>query len=281
VLLCDVPIVVRPSEHLLGRRRAAVSVVSATDPTRYIEGLKVEVNKDGRSWRIGTASDVAWISDRPSGVSVATAIPLVFKAYGTFHKPAHATEDAHERAVVDVLRQNTAEQPWWLGYLDTGAHDVVFPSAPRVTLYWDWRYVVVEAGPAEALRWRTGHMRGGMHGSLPDLFFPVDRSWLVSGLWDDTWNCVGGSEALIDGSPTGVEDTSGEEVVAVAPAVAPGRASPSAPHPTTSSSTAATHAEPILIAAPQPSRRTCSISATRNASSSDWPVFSRGSQAVS
>jgi hypothetical protein len=37
-----------------------------------------------------------------------------------------------------------------------------------------------------------------MHGALPDLFFPVDRSWLVSGLWDDTWNCVGGPGVLLD-----------------------------------------------------------------------------------
>jgi len=159
----------------------------------------MEVTKDGRSWRIGTASDAAWIADRPPGVSVTTAIPLVFEAYATFYKPDHATEDAHERAVVEVLRQHTAEERWWLGYLDTGGHDVVFASAPRVSLYWDWPYVLVEAGPAEALRWRTGHMRGGIHGSLPDLFFPADRSWLVSALWDDTWCCIGGPEVLVDG----------------------------------------------------------------------------------
>ncbi|MCY7365109.1 MAG: hypothetical protein LH469_07345 [Frankiaceae bacterium] len=128
---------------------------------------------------------------------MATAIPLVFEAYGTFHKPDHATEENHERAVVEVLRKNTADQSWWLGYLDTGAHDVVFPEAPLVTLYWDWSYILVEAGPKQALSWRTGHMRGP-HGSLPDLFFPTDRSWLVSGLWDDTWSCVGGSDALIE-----------------------------------------------------------------------------------
>jgi hypothetical protein len=33
---------------------------------------------------------------------------------------------------------------------------------------------------------------------LPDLFFPQDRSWLVSALWDDTWTCVGGPSAVID-----------------------------------------------------------------------------------
>ncbi len=160
----------------------------------------MELSRDGQSWRIGTALDVAWLADRPGGVTVATAMPLVFEAYGTFDKPDHGAEGDHERAVVDVLRRNTPEQPWWLGYLDTGAHDVVFLSAPRVSLYWDWPYVLVQAGPDEALGWRTGHMRGGMHGALPDLFFPVDRSWVVSGLWDDTWNCVGGPEVLLDSS---------------------------------------------------------------------------------
>ncbi|MDQ3477441.1 MAG: hypothetical protein M3492_14235 [Actinomycetota bacterium] len=84
-----------------------------------------------------------------------------------------------------------------MGYLDTGAHDIVFPQAPKVSLYADWHYVLVEAGPEQALIWRTGHMR--LHdGALPDLFFPADRSWLVSALWDDTWTCIGGSTALIE-----------------------------------------------------------------------------------
>lgn len=158
----------------------------------------MELRRDGRTWRIGSASDVAWLTDRPAGTTVGTVIPLVFEAYATFHRSDHASEAAHEQAVVQVLRQHTVEQPWWLGFLDTGAHDVVFPEATRLSLYWDWQYVVVEAGPSETLRWRTGHMRGGINGSLPDLFFPSDRSWLVSGLWDDAWCCVGGPELLID-----------------------------------------------------------------------------------
>jgi len=157
----------------------------------------MEVSKDGRAWRIGTAADVGWIVGRPLGISIATAIPLVFDAYATFHQAEDLTAATHEHAVVADLVQHTADQSWWLGYLDTGAHDIVFPSAPKVTLYWRWPYVLVQAGPEQALTWRTGHMRGGITGSLPDLFFPADRSWLVSGLWDDTWNCIGGPEALI------------------------------------------------------------------------------------
>jgi hypothetical protein len=67
-----------------------------------------------------------------------------------------------------------------------------------VSLNWDWHYVLVKAGPEQALTWRTGHVRDGLTGSLPDLFFPADRSWLVSALWDDTWSCIGGPDALID-----------------------------------------------------------------------------------
>jgi len=64
-----------------------------------------------------------------------------------------------ERAVVHHLTQRSGDQPWWLGFLETGAHDVVFDDVPKVTLYSDWHYVLVEAGPTQALTWRTGHMR--------------------------------------------------------------------------------------------------------------------------
>ncbi|MGI5520837.1 hypothetical protein ACQEUX_07765 [Micromonospora sp. CA-259024] len=166
---------------------ASPTVLAASTRT----GL-MDVSKDGRTWRIGTASDVAWLAGRTTqGLSITTAIPPVFDVYATFHPPDGVSSHAHENAVINELVGCTPEQPWWLGYLDTGAHDIVFPRAPRVTLYWGWSYVLVEAGPEQALTWRTGHMRGD--GSLPDLFFPADRSWLVSALWDDTWTDIGGS----------------------------------------------------------------------------------------
>ncbi|MEV4533421.1 hypothetical protein AB0J82_06270 [Asanoa sp. NPDC049518] len=157
----------------------------------------MEVRKGGQSWRIGTAADVAWLADGRTrgGLSITTVIPPIYAGYATFHRPDEADYAAHERAVVDVLVAQTPDQPWWLGYLETGAHDVVFPEAPRVPLYWDWPYVLVEAGPEQALTWRRGHMRGD--GSLPDLFFPMDRSWLVSALWDDGWTDLGGPAPLI------------------------------------------------------------------------------------
>jgi hypothetical protein len=159
----------------------------------------VAVDKDGRSWRIGTADDLAWIAGHTiDGLTVTNAIPPRFDAYATFYPPEGAGITLHERTVVDILKAHTAEQPWWLGYLDTGAHDVVFNTVPKVTLYWGWRYVLVEASPEQALTWRTGHMRGGLLGGLPDLFFPADRTWLASALWDDTWTDFGGSAELVD-----------------------------------------------------------------------------------
>ena len=159
----------------------------------------MEVTRDGRSWRVGTASDVAWITDATTiDRTITAAIPPIFEAYATFHEldDEPAPVNVQERAVVDHLTQRSGGQPWWLGFLDTGAHDVVFDDVPMVSLYSDWHYVLVEGGPTPALTWRTGHMRAH-YGVLPDLFFPVDRSWLVSALWDDTWTCVGGPGDLI------------------------------------------------------------------------------------
>ncbi|MEV0809653.1 hypothetical protein [Micromonospora sp. NPDC050200] len=158
----------------------------------------MQVSKDGRDWRIGAAADVGWIAGHTTaGVSITTAIPPVFDAYATTYQADDVTAAAYEQALVEDLITHTPDQPWWLAYLDTGAHDVVFPRAPRVSLYWDWPYVLVEAGPEQALTWRTGgHMRHG-RGALPDLFFPADRSWLVSALWDDAWACIGGPAPVI------------------------------------------------------------------------------------
>lgn len=156
------------------------------------------MTKDGRTWQMGTPADVAWIKgSTTAGVAITAAIPPVFEAYATFYEPDDPQIARHEQAVVRTLLDHTPEQPWWLGYLETGAHDVVFEHAPRVSLYYDWPYVLVKAGPEQALTWRVGHMRSG-DGTLPDLFFPQDRSWLVSALWDDTWTCVGGPAPLIE-----------------------------------------------------------------------------------
>jgi hypothetical protein len=156
--------------------------------------------KDGSTWRIGTDAEVAWIADSTfTGLTITAAIPPVFEAYATVVLPDRGEgQDKHDRAVLGLLGGQSAGQPWWLGYLDTGADDIVFPDAPMVTLYTGWRYVLVEAGPEQAARWRTGDLGSFWKGALPNLMFPADRSWLVSSLWDDDWTCIGGPAELVN-----------------------------------------------------------------------------------
>lgn len=153
--------------------------------------------KDGQDWVIGGAADVEWIERfTRSGLEITSAIPPVFEAYATIVVP----EDPHDQPddyllILDVVGGRPPDQPWWLGFLDTGAADVVFPDAPRVTLYAGWSYVLVQAGKDQASRWRKDwpNWRRG-----PDLIFPLDRSWLLSWLWDDDWLCFGGPARLLD-----------------------------------------------------------------------------------
>ena len=97
-----------------------------------------------------------------------------------------------------LLSGHSEGRPWWLGYLDTGADDIVFPGAPMVTLHAGWHYVLVEAGPEQAATWRRRDLGSFWKGVLPTLMFPADRSWLVSTLWGDDWTCIGGPAVLVD-----------------------------------------------------------------------------------
>jgi hypothetical protein len=162
-------------------------------------------SKDGRDWRIGEEAEVTWIEDgTETGLEIVSAIPPVFEAYATLELPGTGNQaavsrlpeaqDRHDAAVLTVLKEHAAAQPWWLGYLHTGVSDVVFPDAPMVKLYAGWPYVLAEAGPEQAGTWR----KDGWEGVLPDLMFPADRSWLFSTLWDDDWTCIGGSRGLVD-----------------------------------------------------------------------------------
>ena len=161
-------------------------------------------SKDGCAWRIGSAAEVAWIEEGTvSGLAITSAIPPVFDAYATMELPGvdgddpvswRDDQDRHDAAVLAVLGERGGAQPWWLGYLDTGATDVVFDTAPRVRLYADWSYVLIEAGLDQAAVWRKDRVKG----VLPDLMFPTDRSWLFSTLWDDDWTCFGGSRELVE-----------------------------------------------------------------------------------
>ena len=134
--------------------------------------------KDGREWRIGSDADVAWIrGSTPPGLSITSAVPAVFASYATVLVP---NEDEGRAADLDlllrVLNEQSPDQQWWLGYLETGADDVVFTDAPRVTLYSDWQYVLVQATPAQAARWR--HDLESWRAPGPDLLFrPTARGW--------------------------------------------------------------------------------------------------------
>ena len=105
----------------------------------------------------------------------------------------------HDAALLSVVRAHATDQRWWLGYLDTGADDVVFSASPRVSLYSNWPYVLVRAGPDQAASWRRRAFGSFWSGHLPNLMFPVSRCWLVSTLWDDDWTCIGGTAALMRG----------------------------------------------------------------------------------
>jgi hypothetical protein len=95
--------------------------------------------------------------------------------------------------VLEHLAARPGNGAWWLGFLDKGGTDSVFPDAPRVTMYAGWAYVLVLAGPEQAATWNRS-LSGAV---LPELIFPVDRSWLLSTLWDDSWSCLGGPPELI------------------------------------------------------------------------------------
>jgi hypothetical protein len=157
--------------------------------------------KDGSTWRIGTETEVAWIANGTSpGLTITSAIPPVFEAYATVVIPEEPGDRGRrDRVDLALLTEHSAGQPWWLGYLDTGADDIIFSDAPKVTLYTGWHYVVVQAGPEQAATWRQGEPWSLRKGVLPDLMFPADRSWLVSTLWDDDWTCIGGPARLVDG----------------------------------------------------------------------------------
>jgi hypothetical protein len=154
--------------------------------------------RNGSTWRIGTDEEVAWIADGTSiGVAITAAIPPVFEAYATVVRPGGEGQHKQDHAMLALLREYSAGQPWWLGYLDTGTDDIVFAHAPMVTLYAGWHYVLVEAGPEQAATWRRSDLGSFWQGVLPNLMFPADRSWLVSTLWDDDWTCVGGPAGLV------------------------------------------------------------------------------------
>lgn len=122
------------------------------------------VAKGGGNWLIGLGADVAWITDSTdTGLSITSAIPPIFDAYATIVMPepgVPALLAECELRVLRLLMAETVDQDWWLGYLDTGADDVVFPDAPRVVLYANWGSWWSKLGPPK-------RDCGGQQGRLP------------------------------------------------------------------------------------------------------------------
>jgi len=90
-----------------------------------------------------------------------------------------AAKTLADAALVDVLRAHTAAQPRRLGYLETGVAGLVVPTAPRVTAYVGWPYVLLEGGPEQAAANRSNRDATPWHSALPELLFRRDRSWLA------------------------------------------------------------------------------------------------------
>ncbi len=95
--------------------------------------------RDGQQWQLGSVDDVQWIPAATTpGLSITSAIPPVFAAYATLRPTAEGRDDAFDSALVGLLVAHSGSQPWWLGYLETGSDEVIFPDAPRVALYARW-----------------------------------------------------------------------------------------------------------------------------------------------
>jgi hypothetical protein len=169
---------------------------------------------NGHSWRVGNEAEVAWIAEGTyQGLAITSAIPAVFEAYATVVLPDNGPDhERHNRAMLATLAGHSPGSPtgptWWLGYLYASDFDQVPPGVamarlPKLALYANWDYVLLEAGPKQAANWRRTARTAASKAfwwddALPDLMFPADRSWLVSTLADDDWTCVGGSALLID-----------------------------------------------------------------------------------
>jgi hypothetical protein len=192
-VVCEWPAVGIP---LVRHEVDAQLILDAAERARTIFPGDQQVVRDGQEWRLGADADVTWINSGTfAGTAITAAIPPIFTSYCTLLLPRNGNVElaAHQQAGIELLTEQTQEQSWWLGYLDTGASDVVFPYAPRTTVYYGYGYVLVEAGPQEATIWRDAEFKR----ALPDLMFPQDRSWLVSTMWDDDWTSIGGSEQLV------------------------------------------------------------------------------------
>ena len=157
----------------------------------------VQVSKDGRNWRIGAAADVDWIAGHTTaGISITTAIPPVFDAYATTTRPTTSPPPPTSTPWSKTSSRTPRTSPggWATSTPAPTTSSSPTPRRCRSTgagrTCWS-RPAPSKPSPGGPVTCATPE------GALPDLFFPADRSWLVSALWDDTWTCVGGPAPLI------------------------------------------------------------------------------------
>lgn len=144
--------------------------------------------------------DVDWIrAGTRVGTGIDSAIPLRFEAYATLvidddpHAQAERLCEVLRGAGGDAGTGGAGAEPLVRGHLHHSSGQVLPAGAHEVDLYAGWRYSLAPCGWGGVL----GH-EDPWRGNLPDLLFPVDRTWLVSRLWDDDWVCLGGPRHLVD-----------------------------------------------------------------------------------
>lgn len=84
-------------------------------------GAEVWVNKDGRAWRIGGETEVAWIRENTEiSFAITSAIPPVFEAYATLELPGSGDHvsaspledpDRHDAGLLGVLSDIPRRSP--------------------------------------------------------------------------------------------------------------------------------------------------------------------------
>ena len=104
--------------------------------------------------RFSSFQSCTWYAGPSASPIFATYATLVFPLeLESSRDQARPAEDRFDDALLRVLCAHTKPQPWWLGFLDTGASDVVLDDAPRVRMYSGWNYVLAQAGPPARSRY--------------------------------------------------------------------------------------------------------------------------------
>jgi hypothetical protein len=85
----------------------------ASKPVDDVSDSRCRRTRDGRTWRIGTQSEVAWIAQHTlSGMTIASAIPPVFAAYATMVVSEDDAERIEQqRETLRLLSTQSGDQP--------------------------------------------------------------------------------------------------------------------------------------------------------------------------